>query len=93
MMLRKYPPDPDFKRRWFNRRWYLIFNLPLTLLLTPLMATYQFVWHGGKYLSILNAREWMEGSFIAFIFVSAAYVFVGDGWVYYPTRQKLREPK
>jgi hypothetical protein len=91
MKLEKYPPDPEIKRRWFNVRWFFTFNLPLTLILTPLAALYQYGLHGGELLSDLHVRAWIESAVIAFIPVIAAYYLIGDGWVYYRTRRKLRD--
>jgi hypothetical protein len=91
MILGKYPPDPEIKRRWFNVRWFLAFNVPLTLVLTPLAALYQFGLHGRELLSALSIREWIEAAVVAFIPVIAAYYLIGDGWVYYRTRRKSRE--
>lgn len=79
--------DPEIKRRWFNPRWFAVFNLPVTALLTPSFAEYQYVWHGNRAsLAFLTVQEWMISLGFAFVFSGTVFFLIGDGWVYFKSK-------
>jgi hypothetical protein len=80
---------PEVKKRWFNLRWGLAFNVPLTALFFPFFAEYQDVWH-GTHKSIFPMRfdEVLECLFLALVFAMASYFLVGDGWVYWQSKKR-----
>ena len=89
----KFYPDPELRKRWFNFRWFVTFNIVATVALTPLAAAYQFHWRPELRLSALSTREWLQAAIIGCIPAFSAFYLIGDGWVYFRTRRKLREQR